>query len=846
MADNKIQIWAELTLDNKQIKTEFTKAWEEAWKSVAEWFEKQKRDIIWKMNDIADEIRTKMEQLQNFDFSLINPDKVEEDMQFLQNEMTSLENQIQNVSRWSGWQEFWEEWRQAFENVKTASEEYKDTLYYAMDAVQWVGLWVEEAMDWAEEQTKETTEAVKELNETANQGISENGWLWKMLKFLSSKEIVNFFYKNLKKIWEKLIELSWDSEQLANKWQPVQDKLEQVWWYIGKWLVPAVETAIDEIGWMTDELTKAGSDWSTALWMIQQWVFWIGQAFVAVMKLIKQFWQFLGDILSSGYVMLTSFVDDITETVWGFIENLWNPNMWLALWNNISHWIVTWVNNAIGSLNKLLTWINDNLWIDLWQIWTFDAGQKMDLWFWWFDKTRQARSDTKKYMSDSLADMGQERADMRNQAMQGSKDLSNTSINDIKKIQNETNKRIWWGSKDSVKSEYEKLEDEAVDVWNELDNLVEDHQKQYDKLTEEIEKVEKEYDDLREEAKKTWEESEKALKSYNEELEKSQAEAVSDLWQRYVELKKELIGVDDYMKKIAEDLSRKELDWMQWNWTDEYRGYKLKDLIELKEKLDEMKLIEENTTEEQRKSDEFIKETSKTQEILNKLKEKELELEAKKTAELEKQAIAQSIMNQENWKQNIATLTKNWEDIGTYYYNTVEQARKKIEDESNVQYAKQLEQQTTNLNEQLEEFKSEKDIEVEILVDTTARKVQLEEEYTKVFQENVKKQEKELDWLIQKEQKLIELRREYLSMWWSVWHNAYWWSVLEWHASVVGENGPETIIARQSSYVQPRNAWSSYNTINNDNSFSINWINVNVNNIDEFLSELKEKLTYRN
>ena len=91
------------------------------------------------------------------------------------------------------------------------------------------------------------------------------------------------------------------------------------------------------------------------------------------------------------------------------------------------------------------------------------------------------------------------------------------------------------------------------------------------------------------------------------------------------------------------------------------------------------------------------------------------------------------------------SLTKNGEDIGTYYYNTVEQARKKIEDESNVQYAKQLEQQTTNLNDQLKEFQSEKDMEVEILVDATARKSQLEEEYTKVFQENVKKQQKELD-----------------------------------------------------------------------------------------------------
>jgi hypothetical protein len=71
-------------------------------------------------------------------------------------------------------------------------------------------------------------------------------------------------------------------------------------------------------------------------------------------------------------------------------------------------------------------------------------------------------------------------------------------------------------------------------------------------------------------------------------------------------------------------------------------------LIELKEKLDELKLIEENTTEEQRKSEEFTKKTSKAQEILNNLNEKALELEQKKASAIEKQAIAQSIMNQEN------------------------------------------------------------------------------------------------------------------------------------------------------------------------------------------------------
>lgn len=847
MADsNKIQIWAELTLDNKQIKTEFTKAWEEAWKSVAEWFEKQKGDIIWRINDIADEIRTKMETLKEFDFSLVDPDKVEEDMTFLQNEMTSLENQIQNIQRWSGWQEFGEEWQEAFENVKQVSEEYKDTLYAAMDAVQtlWMTGW--EAMDEVESETKETTEAIKEMNNVASQWISENGWLWKMLKFLSSKEIINFFYNNLKKIWEKLIELSGDSEMLAEKWQPVQDKLEQVWWYIGKWLTPAVSTAIDEISWMADELTKTGEDWSSALWMIQQWVFWIWQAFVAVIKIIKQTWQVLWDILSSWYVMITSFVSDLSETASGFIENIWSAEMWSAIWNNIKYGIVSWVNDAIGSLNKLLTWINTNLWIDLWQIGTFDAGQKMDLWFWWFNKTKQARADTKKYMSDSLSDMGQEWADMWNSAMQGSKDLKNTSINDIKKIQNETNKRVWWWSKGSVKSEYEELEDTAVEVWQDIDKMVEEHQKEYDRLVQEIQKVEKEYQNLRDEARDTWREAERSLKDYNDELAKNQWEAVKDLWQRYVELKEERAKEEnEYLKRIVGDISDKEWQLIRDEWRT-FRGYDFKELEKIKEMYDEMKLIEENTTEEQRNSEEFTKKTSKAQEILNDLKQKELELEEKKAVQLEKQAIATAMQYNFDWQNNF----RIWEDEATKElkarYLDREWVWQEIHDQDNIEYARQLENQITGLNDQLDQFSDEKDKEVEILIDTTAAKINLENEYQKVFEENVKKQQKELDWLIQREQELINKMKERISLWW--WGSskrAYWWSILSWWVSLVWENGPETIIARQSSYVQPRNASNNYSTINNDNSFSINGISVNVSNMDEFLNELKEKLTYR-
>lgn len=401
----------------------------------------------------------------------------------------------------------------------------------------------------------------------------------------------------------------------------------------------------------------------------------------------------------------------------------------------------------------------------------------------------------------------------------------------------------WW-SKSKAEDMAQSFQKEMKELYNDMDSSVSEHQNKLDKAKENIKKVEDQYDKLRDAAKKTREDAEKSIKKYNEQLEKNQSDAITNLGQRYVELKKELMGADEWMKKRAEELSWKEIQSMQDWWSTEYRGYELKDLIELKEKLDELKLIEENTTEEQRKSEEFTKKTSKAQEILNNLNEKAAELEDKKATALEKQAIAQSVMNQENWKQNIVSLTKNWEDIGTYYYDIMEKTRKKIEDEDNVQYAKQLENQSVNLKDQLEQYTQEKNKEVETLVDITARKGQLEKEYTKVFQDQVTKQKQSVNDLIQRWEVLIAKKNEYY--WTSTSARAYGWDITNAKVSLVWENWPEQIVARTASYIQPRNANNTYNTTTtNDNSFSINWMQINVNNVDDFLDELRQRMTYR-
>ena len=410
---------------------------------------------------------------------------------------------------------------------------------------------------------------------------------------------------------------------------------------------------------------------------------------------------------------------------------------------------------------------------------------------------------------------------------------------------------LLWGSGSKGKSKaQEMLEDfdkELENTWDDLNTFVKDHQKTYDDLVKQIQKVESEYGKLQGKADDMRHSLEKSVRSYNEQLEKNQTDSLEKLGQRYVELKEKRAEIDnDYLKNKVGEITDKEWEHIRDDgWT--FRGYTYSELKDIKELYDEIKVIEENTTEEQRKAEDFTKKTSRAQEILNSMKEKEAELEQKKADAIEKQKIATALMNQEIWKEYIKTLTKNGEEIGTRYYDVENEKWEQIHNVDNIEYAKQLEQQSQELANQKKQLETAKDEEVEILTDATARKTQLEEQYEIVYKRSLETQKKGLDELIQKTQTLINKRREYMELAGSgSSRRAYGGGLLSGQVSLVGENWPEQIIARQSSYVQPRNAGNSYNTVNNNgNTLSINGIEVKYDNMDDMLNALKEKLTYR-
>ena len=193
----------------------------------------------------------------------------------------------------------------------------------------------------------------------------------------------------------------------------------------------------------------------------------------------------------------------------------------------------------------------------------------------------------------------------------------------------------------------EDFDKELENTWDDLNTFVKDHQKTYDDLVKQIQKVESEYGKLQGKADDMRHSLEKSVRSYNEQLEKNQTDSLEKLGQRYVELKEKRAEIDnDYLKNKVGEITDKEWEHIRDDgWT--FRGYTYSELKDIKELYDEIKVIEENTTEEQRKAEDFTKKTSRAQEILNSMKEKEAELEQKKADAIEKQKIATALMNQE-------------------------------------------------------------------------------------------------------------------------------------------------------------------------------------------------------
>jgi hypothetical protein len=209
---------------------------------------------------------------------------------------------------------------------------------------------------------------------------------------------------------------------------------------------------------------------------------------------------------------------------------------------------------------------------------------------------------------------------------------------------------------------------------------------------------------------------------------------------------------------------------------------------------------------------------------------------------VERSKVYEAVANSWDWNEEAKIRYKDDSKELLQYFDDTKQQWIDITDFKNSEYARDVLDNQEKLAQKKQDLDNALQDELKAYGDQI---IKINEEYkkdTKNYQTELNKKKEAFAKYVQE---MNELASQLSS---SVWHNAYWGSILEWNASWVWENGPEQIIARQSSYVQPRNAINNNSTVyNNQSSLNINGLELwNFNSIDDLLAELKNRLTYRN
>ena len=371
----------------------------------------------------------------------------------------------------------------------------------------------------------------------------------------------------------------------------------------------------------------------------------------------------------------------------------------------------------------------------------------------------------------------------------------------------------------AIKEEIKYYED-VEKVQDKVDDAIDKHAKNIEKLWDEWTKV-------KNKAKDSLREVKQSIKELDEDYEKDIISLYNETKAKVLEWKK-----DSNLAYIWEYVSLKDLmDWQYptINWVD------IDKAIEYKKQVMDLAEFEKTLTDEQKKQ-------AEQEEKLTKLWELRLQHEKERAVLVEKSKVYEAVANSWDFLENAKVRYKDESKEVVQYFDNEEQQWKDITDFKNSEYARDV------LDNQLALQQKKQDLDIELKDELKAygdQVMKLRDEYKK----DTKNYKDELENKKQALRDYVREANEILS-WLSskAPHNAYWGSILNWNASWVWENGPEQIIARQSSYVQPRNAVNNNSTVyNNQSSLNINGLEIgNFNTIDDLLNELRNRLTYRN
>ena len=754
--------------------------------------------------------------------------------------------------------------------LKDITTEWKLTKDTFNDLIKaWVPIWDQLAEDlW------KTVDEVKEL---ASEGKITD-------------EQVSAAFQHMSEEWGAFFNaMSENATTFQGRWNTLKTTLVTLWESVASWVMPAFEWLMEDAQNTTDALLETGQTGESWMKKIQQALYAVINTIRGVIKYISSWWAVWWTIFSWAYTVVQWFATD----VWNIFVKLFSWDTWEKLWDNIKYWIAQWVNGAIDALNGLVDWINQIPGISFWKVGHVAWWNKTDTWLFDFSSTSNAIEWAAMAMKDTIQDLWEDWSDFFTDVKDGWENLwqeatktskkTNATLNDL--IKDVTKKSKSW-AKDAAKANLEEKKKELLekrdlmikeveesklsekdkrqkllDIYNWYKNeLITLEGKTNDKLLKNAEEFlkdyQKEFEKASESDQKAVQESIKKVEDYDKKIWK-----LAESWDEYKnKAKKSLREVnnsiaeldEDYSKNIAErynkvwdaikDFERKywsNNEWLKSLWLDSLRerdsdkisDIKVNDAIEYLQLLEEQKILNENITEEQKKQAEILENQSETEKLINDYKQKRATLD-------EQRAIYEAYSDQwalwEIWKQAI-----KMEDDVIKYYDKAKDQYVEITDFKNQEIARELLNQQTKLeteNKQLEDAKEE---ELKI-INTYNNKI------LSRWQSDTKAYKTELSNRLSAVKEYVEsVKALYDSIPSSA--RAYWGELNKW-VTLVGENWPEAIIRRQASYVQPRNSVMNNSTVyNNQNSLSINWIEIwSFNSVEDLLNWLKPYLTRRN
>ena len=731
----------------------------------------------------------------------------------------------------------------------------------------------------ADELAKNLWKSKSEIQNLASQGK------------ISADDMIKAF-ESMTSEWGKFANLmEKQANTLGGQRSNMIDQLEWIWEKIWLAVLPTLQDMVKDTSDGIEEFNEMWGSWITAGEMIAHAFAIVVNAARIVWKSLTSLVDIVGMGLASAITVASAAFSDLRNGAKYIATNLgW---VFKIAGNNLKYGLMNWVNSAIWWLNSFLSWIKNKFNVDLGTIGTLDAGQYQDFFAWEdpFRNTKNAREGTKQMFSNDRRKLGNERTDMLSGMNEGYENIWKTfkkSNAELKKDMKKTLDKIkddnesWWKSlSERKKEELRKMRDLEIEaVQNSTASEFEKQAKLYDikkeyekkelalegktndellktaeqflkdyydkklktsqdeqKLANDAIKKAKEYEKAIKKAEKAWEDMKNkaadSLRAVNHELEEMNKDYSKDLWARWVEVKKQIKDNErdnPGLEWITQSYDKKTLEQWRDAGQKEVNNIDIDKVLEQIKLKEELLLLEKNTTKEQQEQAKLLAEQNETQKMINKHKEEVAKKE-------EYKSILEAVTGGDAIDKKLIEIT----DTEVKYWDEKKWEYVAITDFKNQEYARDLYNQQLKLQTEYQETKKNYDDQIK-LIETHSKNV------LNQWQSDTKAYKMELDKRkLAVQQYVADVQRMLSSI--PSAHRAFGGELSNGKVALVGEHGPEQIIARASSYVQPRNAITNHSVVNTTTSQNYN---LNMGDahfwpfatVDDLLAALKSKLTY--